>query len=70
MIIVNTTLDMHVSNGLEKHQGKYVTVRMEGDDAFALATILMNNTMDVNDEWKAAISKFASALVTAGNSCR
>jgi hypothetical protein len=72
VITVSTELDIHVQ-GTEHIAGKYVTMRMEADDAFALATILMNQDDDliqVSAEWVQTCRHLAHELIDAGNKCR
>jgi regulator of RNase E activity RraA len=72
MITVSTELDIH-NQGTEHVVGKYVTMRMEADDAFALATILMNQDDDVliiSAEWVQTCRRLAHKLIDAGNVCR
>ena len=70
MFNVGTTLNFWAYEPGDVHSIEFVTVAMHADDAFALATILMNNQMNTTDEWKKAIANLASELVTAGNKCR
>jgi len=44
---------------------------MDADDAFALATILLNMPAgNISDDWRQSISMFVTELIDAGNRCR
>lgn len=72
MIEVGTTLCLEAT-GFDKDyiSEKKVSVVMNGDDAMALYTLLINADLSqVSDEWHLSISKFARELLKAGNKCR
>jgi hypothetical protein len=71
MIDISTTLDMQAT-GFERDYvtKKQVVMRMDADDAFAIATILFNNYDQVSEDWRKAINATAQGLLKAGNRCR
>jgi len=70
VITVSTALDIH-NQGTQSHHKKYVMVGMDADDAFALATILLNMPAgNISDDWRQSISMFVTELIDAGNRCR
>jgi hypothetical protein len=70
MITVSTALDIQNINTVTHHK-KYVMVGMDADDAFALATLLMNMPVgNISEDWRKSIEMFAVELVDAGNRCR
>jgi hypothetical protein len=72
MITVNTELDIHVQ-GAEHFPNKYVTMRMEPDDALALATVLMNlddEIIMISPEWNIAFRRLSHKIIDAANACR
>jgi hypothetical protein len=71
VITVSTSLDvLAVGQGISPITEKYVTVRLNHDDAFAIATILMNDQSNISDDWKQSIRLLAQELVEAGNRCQ
>jgi hypothetical protein len=70
VITVGTTLNFWAYQPGDVHSVEFVTVAMHADDAFALATILMNDQSNISDDWKHTIRKLAQELVDAGNKCR
>jgi hypothetical protein len=70
VITVSTALDIHNINTVTHHK-KYVMVGMDVDDAFALATILLNMPVgNISEDWRQSVSMFAKELIDAGNRCR
>ena len=68
MIEIYTRLEMTQDNADKK-----IVMEMEADDAFALATILMNQDDDViliTPEWVQTCRRLAHKLIDAGNKCR
>lgn len=68
MINVYTALEM-----TKETSSKKVVMELEADDAFALATILMNQDDDVviiSPEWVQTCRRLAHKLIDAGNKCR
>lgn len=71
MFITGTTLDLWAHQPGAPAKGICrVTVAMNADDAFALATILLNNQEQISDDWRKAINDLAHALIEEGNKCR
>lgn len=70
MITVSTALDIHNMNTATHHK-KYVMVGMDADDAFALATLLINMPVtEISEDWRQAIHLLTKELIDAGNKCR